>query len=222
MPIFETVSGSRLDLVLPDTEWPELQKAVSAYRDLFKEKRVAAARLGTLNDERVKALEADRAALAKAIRTGKADPGSDAVEKIDKEIEVCKRRYEALDVAIEDVEMELLDVLAEHREAWLEDVEKSVATASRRYEKTIEPLNKARLELAQARSLRRWLTNFPETEHSFREVIPSVRNLMAPSGDPYGWAQVVAALQADAIPPEAQAIVIPWGRAADASLRRAT
>jgi chromosome segregation ATPase len=220
MPIFETATGSRLDLVLPDTHWPELQKAVESYRDLLMQRRVAAARLDTLNDERIKALEADRAALAKAIRAKKPDPGSGAVEKIDKEIVVCKRRFEALDVAIEQAELDLLAAIEENRETWIAETEESVESVSRKFEETIEPMNAARLELASLRSLRNWLTRFPDEQASYRHIVPSIQSLLAPSGDPYQWGQLVEALIAEVHPKNTTPVVIPWGRAADESLRR--
>ena len=48
MPVFETPGGTRMDINLPQTEWPELQGAVEAYATLRRELRATRARCGAI------------------------------------------------------------------------------------------------------------------------------------------------------------------------------
>jgi len=220
MPIFEGHGGSRLDIALPDTEWPKLQEAVTEYRTLQRERKVAAHRLDALHAQRQRAVESDKQALAKWLRDKKgAEPKAGAAEKIEKEIEACKRRYDALDVALENAEVELIDLVDEHRREWLAQVDEALEAAKERYEEALDAFSKTRVAMAREFALRRWVDQFPD-QASFRMVVPSVRNLPGLSGDPYLWDQVVAALLADAHPPVP--VVIPFGAAATESLRQAT
>jgi hypothetical protein len=220
MPIFETHSGTRLDVALPNTDWPELQKAVDEYRNLQRERKVAAHRLDSLQTDRHRAVEADKHALAKWLRDQKGpEPKANAAEKIEKEIEACKRRYEALDVALENAEIELLDLVDEHRSAWLAQVDESLEAAKEEYEKAIDALSEARVAMSREFALRRWVDQFPE-QATFRAVVPPVRGLTSLNGDPYPWDQVVSALLDDATP--LVPTLIPWGAAATEALRQAT
>jgi hypothetical protein len=220
MPIFETHAGSRLDVVLPNTEWPELQKAVDEYRELQRERKVAAHRLDALQTERHRAVESDKLALAKWIREKKGqEPKANAAEKIDKEIEACRRRYEALDVALEEAEIELIDLVDAHRSEWVAEVDEALEASKEAYEQAISAMTETRSVLAHQFALRRWVDQFPDIA-SFRMAVPPVRGLAAVNGDPYQWQQVVAALLADANPPVPT--VIPWGAAATEALRQAT
>ena len=219
MPVFETSVGTRLEIVLPDTEWPELQEAVDEYRKLQAARKAAAGELDKLTNDLGRAVQQDRAAHAAAIREGKPDPGGKAVEKIEKDIIACKRRYEALDVALEDAEIELLDVRDKNNERWLEEIDGSLGQVREEYEGAIDALVEKRLALARSQSLRRWVVNFP-AQASYRFVVPGVRKIVSPNGEPYFFNEIESALRADANPP--QPVEIPWGMAATKSLRQAT
>jgi len=213
MPVFETPGGSRLQLSLPQVDWPELQEAANSYTTLMKERRVTSVRLGQLHAERDRAIEADRAALGKAIKEGKPDPGDKNVEKIEKEIRACNRRLEALEHALDAAESDLIDVLDEHRDEWLGEVGESVATAQAQYAEAIEAVAQASQSYAAAITLRNWIRSFPEEETSFRvreRFLPRLRNA---NGSAFYLSDVLTALREDAQPHEPGQIVVPWGAA---------
>src|SRR5262249_47694897 len=119
---------------------------------------------------------------------------------IEREIEACRRRFEALDFAIEEAENELSDVVDAHRKEWLSELDEKITTARAEYAAAIETLSTARVTLAKELSVRRWIAAFP-VPAVFRMQVPGVPQLVSPNGDPYFWEQVVAALMDDATPP---------------------
>jgi hypothetical protein len=220
MPIFENARGRRLEIQLPDTEWAELQKAVVEYRTLQRERKVAGHRLDSLERDRQKAVETDKQALSKWLRDQSGpEPKANAAEKVAKEIEACKRRYDALDLALDTAGVELIDLVDEHRKEWLEEVEVSLEASRGRYEEAVEALHEARVAMSREFALRRWITQFPDVV-SFRTVVPVVRTLPSLNGDPYLWDQVRAALIEDANPPAR--VVVPLGGTTTESYTQAT
>lgn len=214
MPVFETPGGSRLQLALPRTDWPELQEATEAYSSLLKERRVTSSRLGQLKRDRERAVEVDRAALGKAIKEGKPDPGDKNVEKIEKEIRACNRRLEALEHALDSAESDLIDVLDEHRDEWLAQADEAVEKAQAQYAEAIDAVSVASHAYAGALALRGWVRSFPEEETTFRvreRFLPRLRNA---NGSAFYLSDVLAALHEDATPAEPTP-VIPWGVAYD-------
>jgi len=119
MPIFETSTGSRFDLLLPHTEWPELQRAVAEYQFLLNERKAAGYRMGALVQEQERAIRKDLDALKKTLLEGGEDPGAKHEAKAKKEAEAAKRRYDALDLALEDAEVKLIEIVDAHRDEWL-------------------------------------------------------------------------------------------------------
>lgn len=214
MPIFETPGGSRLQLSLPHTEWPELQVASEAYTTLLKERRVTASRLSQLKTDRERAVTADRSALGKAIKEGKPDPGDKNVEKIEKEIAACNRRLEALEHALDTAESDLLDVLDEHRDAWVKELDESVTQAQAKYAEAIDAVATASHAYSNALALRNWVRSFPDGETTFRVRERFVPRLKNPNGSAFYVGDVLAALSEDATP-QKEMPVIPWGVAYD-------
>src|SRR5687768_3524530 len=85
----------------PESQVPEeLKKPVQEYRELVSRRHTAYTRIGVLENKRAKAIEADRLALARALREGKDDPGDKSVDKIDKELKATRRMIESLEIAI--------------------------------------------------------------------------------------------------------------------------
>jgi hypothetical protein len=201
MPVFETARGGRLDLALPHTRWKELEEAVDAYEKLKRERKVTNSRLAGLTREREKAIEADRRALAKAIKEGKRDPGNKAIERIEKEIQACNRRLEALEEALDDAEGDLIAVVDEHREAWVEEAEAAHLEAREAYAEAVEELSLSRTVLAERFSLYSWVKHFPDEELgtlSYRVRDSYLPGLLASWGDPYTFTDVLVALREDA------------------------
>ncbi len=214
MPIFETPGGSRQQLALPQTQWPEMQQASEAYTSLLKERRVTSTRLGQLRADRDRAVNADRSALGKAIKEGKPDPGDKNVEKIEKEIRACNRRLEALEHALDAAESDLLDVLDEHREEWVEELDEATAQAQATYAEATDALTSASRGYSQALALRSWVRSFPEEETTFRvreRFLPTLKNQ---NGSAFYIGEVLNALREDATPQQ-ETPAIPWGAAYD-------
>jgi len=214
MPIFETPGGTRLQLTLPQSEWPELQEASNAYTTLLKERRVTSSRLTQLRTDRDRAVEADRSALGKAIKEGKPDPGDKNVEKIEKEIRACNRRLEALEHALDAAESDLLDVIDEHRRGWGEELDASVAVAQAKYAEAIEAVAAASHAYSHALALRNWVKHFPDSETTYRVRERFLPRLVNQNGSAFYVGDVLAALGEDAKPKE-EPVVIPWGAAFD-------
>lgn len=199
MPIFETARGTRVVLSLPQTPWEEFETAAKAYRELVAERNVTSRRVGALENDRQRAIHQDRDALARAIREGKPDPGNKKIEQIEKEAEACRRRVEALDLALDTAESELIDILDEHRRDWAEEVRDEVVEAQTAFAESVEALDAARRKVTSKFSLLYWLEGFPETETTYR-VRPPLVTLKGQNGELYWFADVVEALRKDAEP----------------------
>lgn len=196
--MFETGSGRALQIELPQTGWDELEAVRTAFEELRKERRVTSTRLASLQSERERAVMKDRDALAQAIRKGKADPGGKAVEKVEKDIAACTRRLEALEVALEDTERDLIAVVDEHRDEWAGEAEDHLADARAEYAEAVESLARAYGRVSAAHALVRWARLFPEGETSFRVRGAQLESLKAPHGGPYLLDEVIAGLRDDA------------------------
>ena len=198
MPVFETARGSRMQIVVPRTEWPELEKAKEDYGRLLQERKVTGSRVSALQRDREKTERADATALAKWLKEGKKgkEPESKEVEKIDKEIAACERRLVALEEALDDAEADLIEVVDEHRSEWKPRAEKELESAYAVYAEVVEALARAHEAVSAKLGLRSWLRDFPE-EASYKPrgmLLPALR---APHGDPYMFDEVMAALRAD-------------------------
>lgn len=218
MPIFETPGGSRLQLALPQTAWPELQEASDAYTTLLKERRVTSSRLSQLKSDRERAIAADRAALGKAIKDGKPDPGDKNVEKIEKEIAACNRRLEALEHALDAAESDLLDVLDANRDAWVEELDEAVVQAQAQYAAAVEAAAAASHAYSTSLALRNWVRSFPDGETTFRVRERFVPRLKNQNGGAFYVSDVLTALREDATPQE-EMPAIPWGAAYDDTIK---
>jgi hypothetical protein len=214
VPLLDNGRGSRVQIEVPHTKWAELEEARGVYDSLLKERKVTTQRRGALIKDRDSAIERDRVALAKAIKDGGADPGDKHVEKIEKEIAACTRRLEALEIALDDAEAELIDVVDTNRDSWAEQVEETMGAAYEEYAKVVESLIEKRTAISRSWALARWVRFFPDGELSYRPRFSLVAALQAPHGDPYTFDQVLDALRTDAQKPESiEPRVIPWGAA---------
>jgi hypothetical protein len=99
--------------------WDELKGPITEYRRLAADRKLAQQRLGELENSRRRAVEADRLAYAKALREKTPDPGDKAVKRLDRDMASTRRTIEALEVAIEEAEQELIETVDEHKQDWL-------------------------------------------------------------------------------------------------------
>lgn len=176
--------------------WDELKKPIAEYQKLVSDRHLAYTRLGKLENDRARAVERDRLALAKALREGGEDPGDKGVEKIDKEMANTRRMVEALEVAIEEAEQELIGVVDDHKSTWLDDVDAELDADAEEYLAAVEQVEAARTKLTESVGLKRFLHTFPE--HGYTPGHWPVFGLIATHGDPFRWDQVVEALRKDA------------------------
>lgn len=174
---------------------PALQPLVKEYGKLFNDRRAAQQSLSHLEDAHRRAVDADKVALAQALRGGKADPGNKNVEKLIQERENTRRTLEALDLAILDVEAELESVFEDTRDEHRPVVEAEIAEASEEYEAAINALGAARTKLTSTVALRHFLNNFPEK--GYRPGGWPLYKLIAVHGDPYDFGKVDEALRHD-------------------------
>ncbi len=192
-----TKTGRRLNLVIPATDWAELEKARLELERLTTEHRVTATRLQHLEDDRPRAVEGDRKRLARALRKGEPDPGQKATEKCDRDLAATRRRMEALADAVAEAEAEAVAVVEDHRDAWLVEATEDTAEANTTYAEALEAMVTARAERDRARAQQAWLQGFPDRSYSVTEGV--VRGLPHPSGDPFvHWQVVLDALRRDA------------------------
>lgn len=196
MPLNDRGSLTPFRLPPESKAWDELKNPAAEYRKLVSDRHLAYTRLGTLENDRRRAIERDRLALAKALREGGKDPGDKAVEKIDKDMANTRRIIEALEIAIDEAEQELIGVVDDHQLAWLEDVDAELDADAQEYLTKVDEMEAARTKLTESVALKRFLNTFPE--HGYTPGHWSVFGLIGQSGDPYRWDQVTEALRRDA------------------------
>jgi hypothetical protein len=194
----ENTRGTLTPFQLPpvDAVWDELQGPIKEYRKLVADRHMATTRLGKLENDRVRAIERDRQALAKALREGKEDPGDQAVEKIDKDLAQTRRKIAALETAIYDAEAELIALVDEHQAEWIENTDAEIGDVAQEYLAAVDALEAAREKMTAAVGLKRFLHTFPE--HGYNAGHWPVYGLIARNGDPFLWGEVVGALRRDA------------------------
>jgi len=196
-----------MNLRLPKTNWPPLQKAVAQYERLREEQNVTQARVYDLARELEDAREKDRQAYAKAIAAGEGDPGTPAEGKTQDELHNAQRRLEALALAVKNAEQALAAVVEANRDKWAGEASDEAEQARQELADAVEKLAAANERHAERRALVAWLSGFPE-QASIRVVAPPIRGLPRPSGEAYFVSDVLDALRAaasaEAASPEAK------------------
>jgi hypothetical protein len=205
MPIFETPGGTRLDITLPQTEWPELRGAIEAYTTLKRELRATRARKSSLESDRTKVEQAATRAVKDAIREGKGEKEAVAkldkdLERIDREIAACDRRLRALVEGLDEAESEIVMVVDDHREEWLEEIAPELDSALNEYREAVETVAARREVVSRLYALRGWLRLFPEEVVTFKPSVAPLPKLRNMSGSPYRVNEVIVALLEDATP----------------------
>lgn len=202
--------GGRIQVVLPPAAgWKPLERARDGYTRLLAQRRESGQRLAELAGEREQALARDREALAKAIAAGKSEPDDRRVREVDEKIAAEQRRGEAIELALDQAEQELVSVVERHRGSWLAESERELERERAHYRQAVEALAQARTRLDERQALIRWLRGFPEQETSYRPQASPLRTLAGSSGEPLAWATVVSALALDATPePEREPLYV--------------
>jgi predicted nucleic acid-binding Zn-ribbon protein len=196
--------GRRVKFSKPTgADWPELATALDRIKRLEEAERAEGARLEQLARARAVAVDRDREALAEALAAGKPEPREKDVAKIDLETAAAKRRLEGYSVALDGLDAELAETIELHRPGWLDDCLDRVADAAARFSATVEELDAARVALAEAHALARWLEGWPDKLPKVTPAVPTGRvpGLPEPNGEGHLWATVVAALRELPDPP---------------------
>ena len=194
----ENLRGTLTPFQLPpvDAVWDELKAPIKEYRKLVADRHAAQSRLGALENQRNRAIESDRQALARALREGGDDPGDQAVEKIDKDLALTRRLIESLEIAIYDAEADLIGIVDEHQVEWLSNVDDEIEVVAEEYLAAVRALEAAREKLTASVGLKRFLNTFPD--HGYNAGHWPVFGLIARNGDPFMWGDVIEALRKDA------------------------
>jgi hypothetical protein len=195
----DRTSTRRLDISLPPPgSLEELDEVAGNHRRLVADRKVTATRLSGLRGQRERVAEAERAALAKAIKDGTKEPESSRVEKIDKDIEIAEERLAAVEEAIDESLADIIEVVDEHREDWTQLALETLAEAQARYAEAIEEVAKASDALLARISLLAFVRGFPEDEPSYRVRGSHVAGLRGPNGDAFWLTEIIDALRQDA------------------------
>lgn len=186
---------------LPPTgiDHPKIRPVAEKYAKLLAAERAAVERYAELQDERVKALQADRQALADAKRKSQPDPGYEAVRQADDAIEQARREAEALAVAVDDQRSALADALAKYGAEHEAKVAERVRAARGAYDAALDKLAAAHDQLADELSMARWLREAPAVSR-WRATLGIVTHLTGPNGDPHAWGSVLALLRSHGQP----------------------
>jgi hypothetical protein len=217
MSAFESGRGRRLELTLPRTDWPDLERPVIQYLQLQLERKATRSRIGHAGAEKEKRIAQHKRDVTKWLRSGKKgkEPVLTGVDKLDKEVEACTMRLESIEDALAEAEQELIDAVEEHRDEWAGDVDEKYRAALAEYAEVVEQLATARAKVSQIFSLLFWVQKFPEETH-YRvrgSRVPALGAKM--SGDLFTFEEVVEALREDTNPVVlAEPEYIPWGLAA--------
>ncbi len=194
----EDLRGKRIALEIPATSWQPLERERATLERLNGELRTARQNFYDLRAKREQAALEDRRALAEALRAGTREPRADRVAKLDAELAAATERIAALEFAIGETENVVAGVVEEHRAEWQRDAEKRLEAAQRQYVEAVEALAAARGTIAERQALLTWLRGFPARYIVRHRPLHELRL----HGEPMGWEGVIAALRADAQPPE--------------------
>lgn len=179
-----------------------IAKAAREYQQLLHDLAAERSKLRGLEEQRAKAEEADREALATAIRKGKPDPGSKAIDAANSAILACNRRIDALERATAGALADLRAAGHEHGSAWRKALDHDLTAARADLAAKVEEVAQAHQRIAQTHALREWIATLDGTGRwapaKFASHLPALRGR---SGDPLPVEATLAALRELAQPP---------------------
>jgi hypothetical protein len=161
MSVLNKYSGqfdySSPDLAALGFDWPELAKVDAEIRRLgalHGETEAALARLGASRED---AAGEDAAAYAKALRERKADPGNPKTETLEKNLAAARRKIGALEVALQDLDLERRTLMDAKRAKWTAEVQAKTPDAAEALRDAVGTVRSARARLHSLQGLARWL-----------------------------------------------------------------
>lgn len=192
------------DLRVPTADMVDDRKVADALREyarLREERNAAAAAVQDLEASRGSAAEADRQALADALRRGEQDPGDVRTREAEAAIADAQRRADALSVAARDAGRELVATVERQRAALEAKLGRREEAARRAIGDAVDALAAAHDALDEVLSLAGWLREFPAGKWP-RKYLGRTPGLLQPNGSPHSTADVLAALRRLAERPE--------------------
>lgn len=161
---------------------------------LTRRQAEARSALATLQAEHPRAVQADRMALAAALREGSPEPKVKAVEKLNGQIHAAEERSEAFTLAGRILDGEIDLAIRSHREDWLADATEAAIGERQSYIDAIEALIEARRAYMEASGVITWLRVYPAA--SYKATLGSVQ-LKGANGDRLGFEAVANGLRPD-------------------------
>jgi hypothetical protein len=186
--------------------WPEYEERRAEYVALEGKLAETDGELRRHADARAAAEAADRGAYAAAIRDGNPDPGPAHFAAWEAKHHELRRRSDALAEALTRVEAELAATLAEHEPGYRAAVRRAEEAARKRYAAAVEAMVELREPYLAAIEVGLTLDAIL-AGHSGKATTARRHRLLGlaqPNGEPYAFGAVVAALRADASPPDAE------------------
>jgi hypothetical protein len=184
---------------------PEYMRAWGAYNDLWDQLQAEHRKADQLQRDKAQAVDADRQALADAIRAGKNEPTETAVKRVEAAIAKCERQIDALNIALDDAAEQLDATVAQVRDQWATDLSATMMDARTRVAEAIDEIEVALGVIHDARTATYWVLNY-QPGKPMKPVHPAPLALPAPSGDDYTTGLVLAALRRLVDQPDPQRI----------------
>ena len=179
-------TGRTRPVEVPDnTGWPPLDDAVAKYTELNAKLDRTFEDVEWLRQEHAAAEQADREALAAALRTGEKEPGTAAVDKAAAKLRDAERLFAALQIAVEEQTRVIVAVVDEHRDTWTAEQRKRLDAARSGYLAELDRLEASHREFFAEQGRVSFLQHFPEkvkqpTDAVFQKALGQLRNEAAP------------------------------------------
>lgn len=171
---------------------------------MFAQHSVLAERAASANGQarmlegaRETAKESDDQAFADALRAGKPDPGQKASKLLEEYIGEARRMADALALTVRESRDEILVALDERRDQLAVRLDGRFEQDTERFLEAIRLLRPLVADRARVHAARTWLD---DPNRSYRVPDPIVPTLIGPNGEVLLFSQVLAAMEATALP----------------------
>ena len=193
--------GYYVEITIPDSEaaglkWPELAQAGKEYRRTVAEWKATLIRQRNLEEDRPKAVERDRKALAKAIKEGGPELGAKNVEKLDMELAACRRRLDAIDDLLAEAEAAVEAAVEAHRDAWAAQAEDEKERARGEALQALEALSERLTMVSKVSRVEYWVRGFPDRKMGAGANLGYAPGLISRNGEPHHLTAVIDSLRA--------------------------
>jgi hypothetical protein len=139
----------------------------------------------------------DRAEAARATRERRALPAVSCVQQARERVTLARTNLQGMDDALWSIQDEVEVAVEANRPMWLAALEAAADQDRADYAAAVEAMVEARARLDRTRAEVQWLLRFPRKPVMLVPTAP-VAALATESGNAFGFAQVAAALRADA------------------------